>query len=181
MRPIRKGMGVFLVAAAVLAAMGCRPGGDLSARARAPGRSGKVRWLAPQEARRQIDAESDVFLLCVATKEEYDRGHIAGSVLIPVMGLRAGLRKNDYYPEINRGRTPRKDQPILCYGWWKPCRCPAVPTFSELAGRILLESGFQNVALLDGGVPAWIESPLPVEKSPTRARGGRRAVRRFPP
>ena len=163
-----------LLAAAVALGPACGPEGRLSRRrygdpptppparrARGP----RVHWLAPAEARSELQTDRDVFLLCVATREQYDRGHLPGSVLIPVMGLRAAVEKNDFYPEINRGRTPRKDQRIVCYCWWRPCVCPSVPTYSELAGKILLKAGYQNVALLDGGMRAWIEAKLPVERT----------------
>ena len=175
MRAIRKGMVILLAAAAC--GEGCRPDDPSRAKLyeyppttvrpkRKPG--DRVRWLAPEEARRELRGQSDVFLLCVATKEQYDRGHIAGSVLIPVMGLKAGLERNDYYPEINQHRIPRKDQRIICYCWWKPCICPVVPTFSELAGKVLLKNGYKNVAVIDGGMRAWIESDLPVFQSKKR-------------
>jgi len=172
-RVIGKGI-VVLLAAAAVSPGGCRPDErgptrlyeyppTSVPRRRRPGDD--VGWLSPEEARRELREGGDVFLLCVATREQYDRGHIAGSVLIPAMGLKAGLERNDYYPEINRGRRPRKDQRIICYCWWKPCVCPAVPTLSGLAGKMLLKNGYRNVALIDGGMRAWIEADLPVEKS----------------
>jgi rhodanese-related sulfurtransferase len=174
-RAICKAIVVLLAAmGAAVSGEGCRPGERTRAKLyeypptsvrRKPRPGDNVRWLAPEEAQRELREDSDVFLLCVDTKEQYDRGHIAGSVLIPVMGLKAGLEKNDFYPEINGGRVPRKDQRIICYCWWKPCICPVVPTFSELAGKILLKQGYKKVLLIDGGMRAWIESDLPLAKS----------------
>jgi len=121
------------------------------------------RYLSVEDAAREIRENPDLFLLCVATEEEYADGHIAGSILIPVMGLDIGIERNDWFPEINRGRIPRKDQPILCYGWWKMCVCPSIPTYSQVAGGILIRKGYVNVAIIAGGMRDWKKAGLPVE------------------
>jgi rhodanese-related sulfurtransferase len=121
------------------------------------------RYLSVKDAAREIRENPDLFLLCVATEEEYADGHIAGSVLIPVMGLDIGIERNDWFPGINRGRVPRKDQPILCYGWWKTCVCPSIPTYSQVAAGILIRKGYTNVAIIAGGMRDWKKAGLPVE------------------
>jgi len=113
-----------------------------------------VRWITPEQAWQEVQHDPDLFILCVADKEEYDRGHIAGSVIIPVMGLERGLEKNDWWPDINFGRVPRKDQKILCYCWWKSCDCPSVPTYSQLARKILLRKGYRDIDIIVGGMRA---------------------------
>lgn len=130
------------------------------------GPGGSMRWLSPRAAYDLMRRQSDVFLLCVASREEYDDGHVADSVLIPAVGLEYCLETNPVYPRINRGRVPRKDQTVLCYCWWKTCYCPWIPTASQLAERVLREKDFRNVFFIDGGMPAWIEARLPVERSP---------------
>ena len=131
---------------------------------RAPRPADRIRLLSPRQALDELQRKPDVFLLCVAGKEDYDRGHIAGSVLIPATGLWRALDNNTLYPEINKRRTPRKDQPIIFYCWWKPCECPDVPTFSDVAGKILVEKGFGKLGVIDGGMRAWLQSELPVER-----------------
>ena len=132
---------------------------------RTPRPEDKIRLLSPRQALDELQTKPDVFLLCVSGKEDYDRGHIRGSVLIPAPALLHGLDENTLYPEINRGRAPRKDQPIIFYCWWKPCYCPAVPTFSSVAGKMLLKKGYQDLGVIDGGMRAWLAERLPVEKS----------------
>jgi rhodanese-related sulfurtransferase len=131
------------------------------------------RYLSVEDAARAIREEDDLFLLCVATEEEYADGHIAGSVLIPVMGLEIGIERNDWFPEINRGRVPRKDQPILCYGWWKKCVCPSIPTYSQVAAKILIRKGYTNVAILAGGMRDWKKAGLPMETGMAGPEPGR--------
>ncbi|HUS93538.1 MAG TPA: rhodanese-like domain-containing protein [Phycisphaerae bacterium] len=132
-------------------------------RAQRPGP--KVRLLSPRQAQEELRSKGDVFLLCVAGKEDYDRGHIAGSVLIPATALRHGLEKNILYPEINRGRVPRKGQPVVFYCWWKTCECPDVPTFSDYAAKVLIEKGYTDLGMIDGGMRAWAQAKLPVERA----------------
>lgn len=172
MRPLRRLTVCVLAAAAALAA-GC--GGyrgassgknrDLVPDQPAPPPAAVVRRLTPPQAADRIRRGGDLFLLCVATKEEYDHGHVAGSVLIPAAALRSKLDHNDLYPEINRGRVPRKDQPVVLYCWWKPCDCPLIPTYSGLAYQVLHERGYRDVTVIDGGMRAWIKADLPVERA----------------
>jgi rhodanese-related sulfurtransferase len=131
---------------------------------------GPPRLLSPRVTVGVLGLEDDAFLLCVATPEEYERGHIIGSALIPVQALAAALAGNDPVPEINHGRLPRQDQRIILYCWWKSCECPSQPTYSELARRLLLRKGYRNVSIIDGGMRAWLQAGLPAEKSPPATR-----------
>ncbi|HUS91968.1 MAG TPA: rhodanese-like domain-containing protein [Phycisphaerae bacterium] len=123
----------------------------------------RVRWLTTPEALAALRDDPDIFLLCVADVEQYNRAHVPGSVLIPVRGLRAYVDHNVLYPQLNAGREPRKDQPILVYCWWKACKCPDIPTYSQLARQILLDKGYTDIAFLNGGMPGWLADGLPVE------------------
>jgi len=156
-----------------LAAAGCEPGGELDlatdARQRMRYRHPKDRgnWLSPARAAELIRTTSELQVLCVAALEDYRRGHLAGSMLIPVTGLRRAVArgaKNTLYPAINRGRTPTKDKPLLVYCWWNDCKCPSVPTYSGLARRILREQGFEKVYSIEGGMRAWQAAKMPCEK-----------------
>jgi len=123
----------------------------------------RIRWISTHEALAELRANDDVFLLCVADKEQYDRAHIPGSVLIPVRGLHYCIDNNTAYPEINYGRMPRKDQPIIVYCWWKSCKCPKIPTYSQLARKIMIDKGYRDVAFVNGGMPGWLDDGLPAE------------------
>lgn len=125
-----------------------------------------ITYAAPEVAARMIRETPDLFLLCVDTEEQYADGHIAGSVLIPVMALDSGIERNDWFPALNRGRTPRKDQPILVYCAWKSCICPSIPAYSQVAAKTLVRKGFTDVTVLAGGMRDWMKKGLPVEKTP---------------
>ena len=162
--------------AAALALAGCEPGepaGTISAerpadvRARINYRNPRDRanWLSPAQAAQMIHEKPDLQVLCVANIEDYRAAHLPNSMLIPVTGLRLAIDDNTLYEAINHGRTPGKDRPLLVYCWWNACKCPSVPTYSELARQILREKGFTDVYSIEGGMRAWIAAHLPYEKN----------------
>jgi len=167
--------GRLLALAVSLISAGCEPGPGIhaqssaDARARAAYRSklDTGNWLSPAQAARMIRQRPGLQLVCVANIEDYRAGHLPGSMLIPVMALRLAVGDNapsTIYPAINRGRTVSKDRPVLIYCWWNACKCPTVPTYSELARAILRKKGFRNVYSIEGGMRSWIAACLPCEK-----------------
>jgi rhodanese-related sulfurtransferase len=88
--------------------------------------------------------EDGVYTLDVRTAEEYQAGHIPGSVLIPLdeLALRAG--------ELPVG------EPILIY-----CRSG---NRSLEAMNLLAGAGFMNLSSMDGGFNDWVAAGYPAEK-----------------
>lgn len=117
-----------------------------------------IREVTPDQAAAELRADKDLFLLDVCMWNEYERGHIAGAVIIPRGLLEFKIVNNDLFPAVNRGRSPRKDQPIIVY-------CQRGQR-SALAARTLMEMGYTNVRSLAGGIAAWKDANLPVETSP---------------
>lgn len=130
----------------------------------APQAAPVAEWISAADAHEKMRTTPDLFILCVADKPQYDRGHIAGSVLIPAMSLADHVDNNRLWQEINQGRVPRRGQPVLVYCWWKPCECPSIPTYSQMARKILLNKGFRQVYLISGGMPAWMKAALPTQQ-----------------
>jgi rhodanese-related sulfurtransferase len=122
-----------------------------------PGESQAVTLVSPDEAVRLIENTPDLYVLSVCHKWEFDYYRIPGSVLIPHWMLRDKIVDNDLYPEINRGRTPAKDQPILVY-------CSTGGRTRRAAG-VLRELGFRKVHVLQGGMREWMRAGVPVEKT----------------
>ena len=86
---------------------------------------------------------NNILILDVRSKEEFDRGHIPGSINIPVNKLEQTLNKiNDY-----------REKPILVY-------C-ASGGRSPVAVRILLSNGFSNIYHLFRGFHSW---KYPIER-----------------
>ncbi|MBN2878659.1 MAG: rhodanese-like domain-containing protein [Clostridia bacterium] len=79
----------------------------------------------------------EYLLLDVRTQEEYNDGHIDGSLLIPVTELEARLVEIEQY----------KDTPVLVY-----CRSG---NRSLVAAEILIDNGFTNVHNLLTGYNGW--------------------------
>jgi phage shock protein E len=92
--------------------------------------------ITPEEANKKLNSEKGIILLDVRTKEEYDSGHIKGSLLIPVDSLK----------EEAEGKLKDKDATIFIY-----CRSG---NRSVTAANILLNLGYKNVYNL-GGINNW--------------------------
>ena len=91
-------------------------------------------------------AGDNVQLLDVRSMDEYDDGHIAGSVLVDV---------NDSAFVANAMAVLDMQRPVAVY-----CRSGRR---SARAAGMLAEQGYK-VINLDGGIIAWQEAGLPIEK-----------------
>jgi rhodanese-related sulfurtransferase len=111
-------------------------------RLRAGGQAGAV---SPTEAVQLINRERAV-LIDVCEPAEYAAGHATGSKNVPLAGLEAStdLPKNKTLPLV-----------VVCATGARATR--AVGTLHKL--------GFANARALAGGLKAWREAHLPVEKS----------------
>ncbi len=90
--------------------------------------------ITVEQGKKMID-EGEVFILDVRTVEEYDAGHINGSILIPLTDLEKRLNE-----------IPR-DRKILVY-----CR---TGHRSAQASEILVKNGFTQVYNMKGGITEW--------------------------
>ena len=107
--------------------------------------AGGVGKVSPAEAVRLINREKAV-LIDVSEPNEYAAGHASGAKSVPLANLDASgdLPKNKALPLV-----------VLC------------PTGSRAARAVgtLQKLGFQNAQALAGGLAAWREANLPVEKT----------------
>lgn len=101
--------------------------------------------VTPAEAVRLINREKAV-LIDVSEPAEFAAAHAAGSRSIPLTGLESAsnLPKNKALPLV-----------VICPSGSRAVR--AVATLRKL--------GFENASALAGGLAAWREANLPVEKS----------------
>ena len=110
----------------------------------------------------------NVALLDVRTREEYEAGHVPGSVWAP--GGQA-VQATDEYVAVRAGWLV-----LICDGFGR----------SIMTAGWLKRMGFPRVAVLEGGVPAWERSgrPIETEQPPPVVFGyeaARRVVERVPP
>jgi len=115
-----------------------------------------VTEISPELALQEIESNSELLILDVRTKMEYDKVHIKGCVLIPRGFLEFKIKKNDMFPDINKRKIPSKDQPVLTY-----CKSGGR---GLLAAKLLKEMGYTNMRNIKGGIQAWMKSNLPLEK-----------------
>lgn len=94
-----------------------------------------MRSLAPQEARKRLQAEPEAVLLDVREPWEFDRARLPGARLLPLGALPGRL---DELP---------RDRPLIVY-----CHHGLR---SALAVRFLEQNGFDPVFNLTGGIDAW--------------------------
>jgi rhodanese-related sulfurtransferase len=102
-------------------------------------------WVDPLQATHLINRE-DALLLDVREPGEYGAGHVLGAKNMPLARLEAAA------PEIAK----RKDRPVVVY-------CEGGDR-SARALALLKKQGFTRAANLSGGLKAWQQAGLPVEK-----------------
>ena len=104
--------------------------------------------VSPAEAVRLINREKAV-LIDVSEPAEYAAGHVVGARSVPLGQIEAStdLPKNKALPLV--------------------VVCPTGARASRAVG-ILKKLGFQNTQALAGGLAAWREANLPVEKTATQ-------------
>jgi len=100
-------------------------------------------WVSVAQATLLINRE-DALMVDVRDQGEYDAGHILGARSVPLARLDS--------PELAK----RKDKPLVVYddGGER----------SAKAAAALRKRGFERVVNLTGGLGAWKQAGLPVEK-----------------
>jgi rhodanese-related sulfurtransferase len=88
----------------------------------------------------------DPLVLDVRSQAEFNNGHIGGARLIPVGELKSRLADLEKF----------KDKPVLVH-------C-ATGNRSQGAAKMLKDAGFKEVFNLQGGLGAWQQAGMPVEK-----------------
>ena len=102
-------------------------------------------WVNPARATELINRE-DALVLDVREPGEYGAGHILGAKNVPVARLDGGAAE----------LAKRKDRPLIVY-------CDGSER-SAKAAAALKRQGFTRVVNLSGGLAAWQQAGLPVEK-----------------
>ncbi len=108
-------------------------------------RQANYREVTSREAADLIKNEDPV-ILDVRTPNEYNRGHLADSVLIPVQELQRR------YNEL----ADHKEREILIY-------C-ATGNRSTVASKILIDTGFKHIVNMRGGIYDWSKKKYPVAR-----------------
>lgn len=142
-------MKALLLAAALLAPP-LLPAADKAPAAQAPA-APPVRHVDAKTAERLLAEDKagpgQVVVLDVRTKEEYDAGHIEGSVNVD-------FNSPDFEAEVKRKLDPKKTYLVHC----------GVGGRSRRSLPRLQAAGITNLVHLDGGYTAWEEAGCAVKK-----------------
>ena len=119
---------IFFIGFVLVTLSGCSPKKDVD----------KISFtkISTAQAKEMMDADNSVIVLDVRTEEEYNQGHIEGSILIP----------NTEIDQRASEKLTDKDATILIY-----CRSG---NRSSIAARILVNAGYTNVYDF-GGINDW--------------------------
>lgn len=93
-------------------------------------------------------AASGGLIVDARSPEQYAAGHIEGAVSLPLVEIDAALQ--DFAARVDTNRS----LVIYCSGF-------GCPDSFDLAVR-LIESGYQDVRVFEGGYPEWRDAGLPV-------------------
>lgn len=105
--------------------------------------------IAPEAASKEAQSGQAVFV-DVRQTEEWQHGHIAGAIRAP-RGLLEFLA-DPSSPRHADGLDPTRRMIMVCH----------TGTRAALAGHTLQELGYADVALLEGGITAWLAAGLPL-------------------
>lgn len=116
----------------------------------------KYKTIGASELTHLINREDGV-VVDIRTKDEFKRGHIAGSVHILPSDIKSGaLSSIEKY----------KATPIIVV-------CKTGQTAHENA-NLLSKEGFENVSLLKNGMTAWNENNLPLVSDKAASKKGKK-------
>lgn len=113
--------------------------------------SKNITTITPQRLYAMWDEGININLIDVRSPAEYRAGHVAGAKLIPLDELNVEtLAANELYDDT------RHAHPVYL-------TCQAGLRAQQAAER-LIEAGYHNVALLEGGTQAWQNAGLPINR-----------------
>ncbi len=103
------------------------------------------RGLKPAELTQLMNAGGTV-VVDLSSSSDFEKGHIAGS---------RNVQPSQFGPE-HKLVVNAKQSPVVLV-----CR---TGTASETAAKALKKAGFENVSVLEGGIPSWQQAELPLVK-----------------
>ena len=109
----------------------------------------RVGTVTPTEAAASLHAD-DAVALDVREPEEWQHGHIEGAIRAP-RGLLEFLA-DPASPRHDEALDPARRVIMVCHSG----------TRAALAGNTLQTLGYTDVALLEGGMEAWLAAGLPI-------------------
>ncbi len=113
--------------------------------------SKKVTTISPQRLHEIWDEGKKINLVDVRTAAEYRAGHVVGARLIPLDELSSEtLAANEHYAGAGHEETLY----LTCQSGMR----------AQQAAERLIDAGYHNLALIEGGTQAWKKAGLPVRR-----------------
>lgn len=113
----------------------------------------RVREISAADAAEAVKKNPKTLVVDVREPGEWAEGHIPGAIHVPRGMLEA---KADLEYANREPRLADRSQPIILH-----CASGAR---SALGADVLAQMGFTNVCSMAGGIAAWKEAKLPIEK-----------------
>lgn len=113
----------------------------------------RVREVTPDEAKAMVDAEPGSLILDVREAHEWEQGHIAGAVHVPLGDVPA--RADMSSPAADPALTAHREALIVT-------QC-ATGKRSILAADLLQNLGYSKVVSMRGGFMFWARQGLPID------------------
>ncbi len=113
----------------------------------------RIREVSAADAAEAVKKNPKTLIVDVREPGEWAEGHIPGAIHVPRGMLEA---KADLEYANREPRLADRSQPIILH-----CASGAR---SALGADVLAQMGFTNVCSMAGGIAAWKEAKLPIEK-----------------
>ena len=113
----------------------------------------RIREVSATDAAEAVKKDPKTLVVDVREPAEWAEGHIPGAIHVPRGMLEA---KADLEYANREPRLADRSQPIILH-----CASGAR---SALGADVLQQMGFTNVCSMAGGIAAWKEAKLPIEK-----------------
>jgi rhodanese-related sulfurtransferase len=113
----------------------------------------RVKEVSPTEAKDLVDGTPGAIIVDVREPHEWEMGHIAGAILVPLGQL----------PEVADPASPRADPRLTENSGVAIVAQCATGKRSILAADILQKLGYRNVSSMTGGFFFWARQGYPIE------------------
>lgn len=102
--------------------------------------------ISPEAAHELAEQGGASFVDC-RSQREFQEGHIAGAVHLPAEALQLSVQARELLASAPT---------VITY-------CDAACARSSKVAQHVIEAGFQDVRILEGGMPAWLDAGYPAE------------------
>lgn len=104
--------------------------------------------MEPEELKKLIDKKSDIVIVDTQDEKIYPMGHIKRAINFP------------WAPTIKNPTYLPRNKTLIIY-----CGCVDQEASLDVATQLILDYGYKDVKILEGGFQKWLKLGYPIEKS----------------